>query len=128
MSAHQVQPVPGAAPSRQAPFLRILCAVDGSRGAQEAVAEALTLAAGGDVELTFLCVTDVASLGPRSAESAVAEARRRARDAGLRVDGLVRHSADPRRAILEEAEHHDLLVIGAHGHHRPAGFVLGRAA
>jgi nucleotide-binding universal stress UspA family protein len=136
MSTDQAHPAPGAAPRRQAPFPRILCAVDGSRGAQEAAAAALALAAGGDVQLTFLCVTDVAgfgptrmaSLGPRSAEQAVAEARRRARDAGLNAAGLVRHSADPRRAILEEAEQYDLLVMGAHGHHRAAGIVLGDAA
>jgi nucleotide-binding universal stress UspA family protein len=114
----------------------MLCAVDGSRGSRQAVADALTLAAGGDVALTFVCVTDVAgfgptrmaSVGPRSAEDAVAEARRRAGEGGLSAAGLVRHSTDPRRAILEEAQNYDLLVMGAHGHHRAAGIVLGDAA
>jgi nucleotide-binding universal stress UspA family protein len=121
-----------AATPQPAPFPRILCAVDTGRCARETIAQALTLA-GHDAALTFLTVSDgrgfgpmrMASLGPYRADQALTQARRAARAAGVESIELLRHGDDPRAVILEEARHHDLLVVGTHGEHRTAGFLLG---
>lgn len=118
-----------------APFPRILCAVDGSRSADDAIHQALTLA-GNDAELTFLTVCDsrgfgptrMASVGPHSADAALQKARAAARETGTDARTLLRHSDVPRRAIFEEGRGHDVLVLGAHGRHRAAGFLLGSTA
>jgi nucleotide-binding universal stress UspA family protein len=131
MSIQQSQPERAAAES-PAPFERILCAFDGSRCGREAVAQALTLA-GADAELTFLTVSDgrgfgptrMATLGPYHADEALGEARRMARAAGVEAIEVVRHGDDPRAVIFEEARAYDLLVLGTHGRHRTAGFLLG---
>jgi nucleotide-binding universal stress UspA family protein len=117
------------------PFPRILCAVDGSRGARAAVSQALTLSRG-DGSLTFLAASDVrgygatrmASLGPHAADEAVQEAKRAARAAGVDATAVIRSGADPRQVILTEARNHDLLVIGTHGQRRPSGFLVGSTA
>lgn len=114
------------------PFPRVLCAVDGSRHADAAVEQAIALC-GADAELTLLAVTDVrgagaarmASLGPARAEEALARAVRTGRAAGLVPHSLLVHAADVRAAILGEAARHDLLVLGTHGHHRGAAYLLG---
>jgi nucleotide-binding universal stress UspA family protein len=131
MPNHSALPTVSAA-SRPAPFPRILCAVDGGRCAREAIAQALTLA-GADAEVTFVSVTDgrgfgptrMASTGSHAAETALDAAVRAARAAGVDASSFVRHGADPRSVILEEARLHDLLVLGTHGRHRTAGFLLG---
>lgn len=117
------------------PFPRILCAVDGSRGARAAVSQALTLA-GGDGTLTFLAASDargygatrMASLGPHAAEEAVRDAKRAARAAGVDAAAVIQSGEDPRHVILTEARNHDLLIIGTHGQHRPSGFLVGSTA
>ncbi|HEX6026976.1 MAG TPA: universal stress protein [Solirubrobacter sp.] len=117
------------------PFPRILCAVDVGPSADEAIAQALTLA-GDDAELTFMSVTDargfgatrMASLGPHAADQALDKARRAALAAGVDAAELVRHGDDPRTVILEEAQRHDLLVLGTHGRNRTSGFLLGSTA
>ena len=68
-----------AAADLPAPFPRILCAVDAGGSAQEAIAQALTLADSGS-ELTFMTVTDgrrfgatrLVSLGPYAADQSLA--------------------------------------------------------
>jgi nucleotide-binding universal stress UspA family protein len=131
MSIQQARHAVTAIPSSQ-PFPRILCAVDNGRCARETIAQALTLA-GPDAELTFLAVADgrgfgptrTASLEPYRADEALEQARRAARAAGVEANEILRHSDDPRALILEEARRHDLLVLGTHGEHRTAGFLLG---
>jgi nucleotide-binding universal stress UspA family protein len=130
--ATQHAPAHAAVAAPSAPFPRVICAVDGSRGAEAAVAQALVLA-GGDAQLTFLAVTDVrgsgatrmASLGPQYADEALQAAHRAARAAGVDAAEIVRRAEDPRVRILEEAAGHDLLVLGTHGRHRTAGILLG---
>jgi nucleotide-binding universal stress UspA family protein len=120
------------ATASRAPFRRILCAVDNGRCAGETVAQALTLA-GNDAELTFVTVTDgrgfgptrMASLGPYRADQALEKARRAARAAGVESSEILRHGDDARAVILKEAREYDLLVLGTHGEHRTAGFLLG---
>jgi nucleotide-binding universal stress UspA family protein len=119
----------------EAPFPRILCAIDVGPSADEAIAQALTLA-GADAELTFMSVTDVrgfgatrmASLGPHAADQVLEHARRAARAAGVEAAELIRHGEDPRPVILDEAHRHDLLILGTHGRHRTPGFLLGSTA
>ena len=131
MSTEQALRKVAAAPV-PAPFPRILCAVDAGRSADEAIAQALTLA-GDDAELTFMSVVDVrgfgatrmASLGPYTADQALERARRAARAAGVDAAELIRHGEDPRVVIFDEAHRHDLLVLGTHGEHRTSGFLLG---
>jgi nucleotide-binding universal stress UspA family protein len=120
------------ATSTPAPFPRILCAVDNGRCAADTIAQALTLA-GSDAELTFLTVADGRGFGPArmaslrhyDADLALERARAAARAAGVESSDVLRHGDDPRALILDEARHHDLLVLGTHGVHRTAGFLLG---
>jgi nucleotide-binding universal stress UspA family protein len=131
MATQQAQPERATA-APPAPFERILCAVDGSRCGREAIAQAITLA-GADGELTFLTVSDargfgpnrMATLGPHHVDEVLEEARRMARAAGVAATEIVRHGDDPRAVILEQARAYDLLVLGTHGRHRTAGFLLG---
>ena len=75
-----------------APFARILCAIDGSLHAHEAVRQALTLA-GPDVELTFLAVAQPSHAGSMSAstlpaaKAALEAACHSAREAGVAATG-----------------------------------------
>ena len=112
----------------------ILCAVDGSRGSNVAVEQALTLA--GPAGVTFIAVTDVrgsgamhmATLGPQRAEQVLARAEAAAKDAGVGASSILRHANDVRDALLEQARHYDLLVLGTHGAKRRAGVLLGDIA
>jgi nucleotide-binding universal stress UspA family protein len=95
-----------AARSEPVPFVRILCAVDSSPCAAEAVRQARVLA-GEDGELTVLTIGDAG------------------RWAGLEAELLVRRGPNPQRIILDEARGHDVLVVGAHGYHPSARYLLG---
>ena len=117
-----------------APFEHILCAVDGSRGSDIAVAQALTLA--GPAGVTFIAVTDVrgagamqmATLGPHRAEEALARAAAAGKAAGAGTSTVLRRADDVRDTLLEQASHFDLLVLGTHGAKRRAGVLLGDVA
>ncbi len=131
----QVQePFPRSANADPAPFAHILCAVDGSRGSNVAVEQALTLA--GPAGVTFIAVTDVrgagamqmATLGPQRAEDALVRAAAAAHAAGVGASTVLRHADDIRGALLEQARHYDLLVLGTHGAKRRAGVLLGDIA
>jgi nucleotide-binding universal stress UspA family protein len=108
----QVQSVPSAAPL-PLPFPRILCAVDGSDSAREAVRQAACLA-GADATLTVLAIDE--------------RVARAVRASGVQAELLVCFGSDPQRAILDAAHDHDLLVLGAHGRYRRAGYLLGSTA
>ena len=117
-----------------APFAHILCAVDGSRGSDVAVEQALTLA--GPAGVTFIAVTDVrgagamrmSTLGPQHAEAALARAAAAAKTAGVGTRTVLRRADDVRDALLEQARHYDLLVLGTHGAKRREGVLLGDVA
>ncbi len=121
-----------AAVSTPTPFPRILCAVDGSHGAMHAIEQALALA-GTEATVTFLSVNGDRGFGAmpmaspvlHSADEALEPARAAAQAAGVEAELVVRHGDDPRRVILDEARNRDLLVLGTHGRHRAAGFLIG---
>ncbi len=115
-------------------FAHILCAVDGSRASNVAVEQALTLA--GPAGVTFIAVTDVrgagamqmATLGPLRAEDALVRATAAAHAAGVGASTVLRQADTIRDALLEQARHYDLLVLGTHGATRRAGVLLGDVA
>jgi nucleotide-binding universal stress UspA family protein len=125
---------PNAGDAKPAPFAHILCAVDGSRGSDVAVEQAITLA--GPAGVTFIAVTDVrgsgamqmATLGPQRAEGALARAAAAAKAAGAGSSIVLRRALDVRDALLAHARHYDLLVLGTHGAKRRAGVLLGDLA
>ena len=126
----QHAPVENATALAPAPFPRILCAVDGSRYADEAVGQAIELAGAGGA-VTFLAVSARGAAGAMSplstgaAEDALKRAQSAAGAARVRGATVLRHDDDPRRVILDAARGFDLLVLGAHGHRRAAGLMLG---
>ena len=120
--------------SVRAPFTfgRIVCAVDGSRSAREAVHQATKLAGPLDT-LTFVAVSDArgvgpmaqATLGERHAEEAVEAARAAAQADGVEATSVIVHASDVGRALLDAAGDSGLLVVGSHGQSRTAGILLG---
>jgi nucleotide-binding universal stress UspA family protein len=131
----QAAPTPFPKNAAPLPFRRVLCAVNGSRHAPENLRQALGLLAR-DGLLTCFAVTDErgtgrytqASLSPRRAQEATEDVAAMAREAGVAAEALVVHASNVRHALMEEAARHDLLVIGAHGHSRAAGILLGSTA
>ena len=123
------------ASSVPAPFARLLCGVDGSRASERAVDLALALAGtAAAVHLLAVChvrgagPTRMAELGRERAEEALRAARLLARDAGARASTELVDAPDPRRALLQAARSHDVLVLGTHGHSRAEGILLGGTA
>jgi nucleotide-binding universal stress UspA family protein len=114
---------------------RILCAIDGSRGSSEAVRQSIALAPAGSA-LTFAAVTwtagfgptAVATVSPKRAQRALAEAVRAAEGAGCDADRRLLKREDAGEAILELAAECDLLCIGTSRHSRLGGIALGRVA
>jgi nucleotide-binding universal stress UspA family protein len=115
-----------------APFSDILCAVDGSRGATEAVRQAIALC-GPDTALDFLAVTyaigvgltSVAELSEQRARAGLEEAARLAKQAGVHASTELRSGTPASDLLLAEAVKHDLLVLGCHGGSRVGGVMLG---
>jgi nucleotide-binding universal stress UspA family protein len=131
----QAAPIPFPKNVAPLPFRRVLCAVNGSRHSPENLRQALSLLARDGV-LTAFAITDErgtgrytqASLSPRRAQEAAEDVATMAREAGADAEALVMHASSVRNALMEEAARHDLLVIGAHGHSRVAGILLGSNA
>lgn len=121
-------------PPGRAPFAfgQIVCAVNNSRCAQEAVHQATQLVGPVDT-LTFVAVTDARGVGSAAqatlneghAAKAVEAARAAAHADGIEATTAIVHAQDVSRAILEAARHAGLLVVGAHGQSRTAGILLG---
>jgi nucleotide-binding universal stress UspA family protein len=105
-------------------FGRIVCAVNDSRSAQEAVHQATQLTGSADT-LTLVAVTDARGAGP--AAEAVEAARAAAEADGIEATTSTVHAQDVGVAILEAARDAGLLVLGAHGESRMAGILLGSA-
>jgi nucleotide-binding universal stress UspA family protein len=97
-------------------FGKIVCAVNRSRGADEAAYQAIRLVGPAD-ELTFVAVCDV-----QGAQSGLS-----AGDAAAAVDSaaLLLHAPDIGAALADVTAGAGLLVLGAHGHSRSAGILLG---
>ena len=126
-------------------FKKILCAVDFSRGSQQALHTATLLAKQLDAELVVMHAWHVPPLGlgdfpfPPAASRQIADDARRALDAAVteaeaagvkRVTSEVLHGA-PGPTIVAAAEGDnaiDVLVVGTHGHGRLARVFLGSTA
>jgi nucleotide-binding universal stress UspA family protein len=129
------QSVEGSDRSRSAAFGDILCAVDGSRDAGEAVRQAIALCGPGTF-LSFLAVfhsrgaglAAQAELSEGRASAALEEAAQLARQAGIRASTELRSGAPASDLLLEQAAGHDLLVLGHRGGSRLGGIMLGSTA
>ena len=118
-----------------APYVDVLCAVDGSRGSVEAVRQAIAVAAP-DGRIRFLAVSRtrgkglaaMAELSEARGQEAIDSAARMAEGAGVSASTELRRGGSPADVLLAEAARHDLLVVGSRGGSRAAGIMLGSAA
>jgi nucleotide-binding universal stress UspA family protein len=101
-------------------FADILCAVDGSHGSRMAIHQATCLCEPGS-KLRFVVVDHEAGTGPRAdssemrARTVLDEAMSIARGAERETSASLLHGAKPGDLLLDEADGHDLLVVGSHG-------------
>ena len=124
------QPLPAAGI-----FSYILCGIDGTRSAYEAVRQAAALAAPGG-HLTLLAATDVrgsepfatALLAPAVARRALDHARRLAKHAGVSSERQVAATGRAHEVLLSEARQHSLLALGAPAMSRLAQLLVGGIA
>jgi nucleotide-binding universal stress UspA family protein len=131
LSPRRLVPAGGVAP----PFVDILCGIDGSRTAYEAVRQAAILA-GPHGSLSLLTVAwpehapshDVISLSPDHAKRAVAKAAAIARRHGVTASVVVEQAQSAADVLLERAGAHDLLVLGRPAMPRAGGIMLGSVA
>jgi nucleotide-binding universal stress UspA family protein len=123
---------PRQAPS---PFADIVCALDGSRGSNEAARQAIALCGPG-TELSFVAISREfgvglaaqAELSERRAREALDDAALRARGAGVRATTSLLRGTPVGDLLLAEAAEHELLVLGCHGGSRIGGIMLGSTA
>lgn len=116
-------------------FNQIVCAVDDSLCAHEAVQQATQLAGPVDT-LTFVAVTGArgadgatrSTLDEGHAAEAVEAAWTAAHDAGVEATTVIVHAQDVSGAILHAARDAGLLVVGANGQSRVASILLGGTA
>jgi len=111
----------------------VLCGVDGTRAAYEAVRQAASLAGRGG-RLTLLAVV-IPSGAARDRAGAVARAkrsldyaRRLAEERGVRAEVLVDERGPVAKVLLERAEEHGLLALGAPAMSRHAHLLIGGVA
>lgn len=118
--------------AQPAVFREIACGVDGSRGSDLAVHQALALS-GHDGRIHFLAVhytegvglNEMSILGEQRAAEALEQAESLAKSRCVRAScGLV-SAPSASAALRSEAAGYDLLVIGSHGGSRAGGIVLG---
>jgi len=123
----------GAKRARGQALLRdVLCGVDGTRTAYEAVRQAASLAGKGG-RLTLLAVV-IPSGATRDRAGALALAKRRldyarrlAEERGVRAEVLVEQGSVA-KVLLERAEEHGLLALGAPAMSRHAHLLIGGVA
>ncbi len=104
---------------------RVVCAVDGSQAAADAVREALLFASVAP-QLSFVAVDDTAasgSLGERRSLRALAGAQASAGARGLVASTEIVRCADISGTLVDRAGPRGLLVAGGHGNGRASGFV-----
>lgn len=129
-----VRPEMALAPKRTriGAFERILCGVDGGRGAREAARQAAVLA-GPDGHVDFVSAACVrgyglnaqAVLSPVRAEKALRRAAAIAKETGTPADWRIVRHPDATGVLLTKSVDYDLLVVGTHGGTRFAGIVIG---
>jgi nucleotide-binding universal stress UspA family protein len=117
------------------PFQSILCAVDGSRGSDIALDQAIALCDHG-ATLSFVAIAHELTYGKHAqvdlseakAREALDEAARKAREAGAGASTELLHGAPTADLLLREAGKHDLAVVGCRDIPRRAGIALGDTA
>jgi len=123
----------GAATLADRLFADVLCGVDGTRSAYEAVRQAAALTGPGG-HLTLLAATAPggsgrgSTLGPMRARTVLDHARRLSREAGVGCDVDLRSSGPALDVVLESARRHALLALGAPGMSRLAHMLVGGIA
>ena len=124
-----------AARPQEGPFEHIVCGVDGSRSAFEAVRQAGALA-GIATTIEMVAVTyevgsgpvDYALLTHERAEQALHKATDLLKGTPARVVTRTLRGNPPWKALIEQSQHADLLVIARHGHSRGGGMAYGSNA
>ena len=133
MSLQQQHP---AAPPAAAILSDILCGVNGSRQAYEAVRQAAWLA-GPEGRLELLAITAVrgaggayrhAALGPARAQEVLGRAERIAEEAGVPAVTAIDERSPVAEVLLERAAGHGLLAIGPPSLARIVHLVVGGTA
>jgi nucleotide-binding universal stress UspA family protein len=113
----------------------VLCGIDGTRSAYEAVRQAASLA-GPNGKLTLLAICDVrgsgqqrsAVLGPVHARRSLDRARRIAKEAGVDSIPELEPGGPVVRIMLERASEHGLLALGAPSMSRLGHLLIGGVA
>lgn len=117
----------------------ILCGLDGTRTAYEAVRQAAVLAQPNG-HLTLLAVTgghasegkrnaiEQATIAPARARRVLYYAERLAREKGVRAKAQLEERGPVRRILLERAREHTLLALGAPAMSRHAHILIGGVA
>jgi nucleotide-binding universal stress UspA family protein len=135
-STNVPSPAPTAAPLLPTtPFKHILCAIDGSRSALEAVRQAGALAVEGTtIELVAVAyevgagTSGFALLTHDHAEHALHEAAQLLKRTPAEIVTRTANGKPAWKLLLEESEAADLLVVGRHEHSRGAGMTYGSNA
>jgi nucleotide-binding universal stress UspA family protein len=120
-------------------FENILCGVDGTRSAYEAVRQAAALAApGGRLAIVAVAGGDArengrgafaqTTIAPERARATLGYAARLAREAGVRPDTELDRRGPVGRVLLERARRHTLLAVGAPAMSRLAHILIGGIA
>ncbi len=137
--SNSVETNTGAEPTAAAPsgtrFAKALCAIDGTAESLAAVGQAARLA-GPEGLLTLLLVTSFRFMGdhrspaipPLDAEHLIEQAVATARQTGVDVRVEVDPASPPSHVILDWAEGHDVLAIGAPATSWFGGMFLGGVA
>ena len=131
MTLEQRLPTPG----HMTIFRDILCGVDGTRSAYEAVRQAAVLALP-DGHLTLLAATDIRGSGPFEtalvapavARKALGHARRLAAQAGVNSTRRTVSTGRAYEVLLAAARQHTLLALGAPTMSRLAQLIVGGIA
>ncbi len=124
-------------------YKNILIPTDGSNCSEQAVKEGIKLAKAFDAKVTFLCVAEspppaiYASLEGVSYHSSLLEDLRKyalktleeaevwAKESSVSYTTKLIEDSNPVKAILEEEDDYDLIVIGSHGRKGFDRFLLG---
>ncbi len=129
--------MPAVAVAEQAPYQRILVALDHSALDQVAIAHAAAMARGQKARVYLVHVEEGATsrlygeqasdAEVRAGESYVEEVRLSLEKEGIEAQGFIRYSIHPGDEIVRVAREvqADLVVMGAHGHGKVKDFLLG---